>query len=176
MQRVKRNCGSLPWKPLTYCELRLPDNAYANRYSSNGPINRTFHGNQQKQHVLLRAVFSLGSASRQLRRRRRSIQFSSVSHEDTSDQITRTVPAVQFACSRGTFCKSQCNKRMEQVGEDFSGNQPDQLSSFIGLHWTARPIERASVKGNNPSSLQSSNTVSRLQLQVARLPQPTANQ
>jgi hypothetical protein len=77
-----------------------------------------------------------------------------------------TFPTVQFTCSHGTFCKSQCNQRWEQVGKDFSGNQPDQLSGFIGLHWTARPIERASVKSNTPSSLPSSNAVSPLQLQL----------
>jgi hypothetical protein len=36
--------------------------------------------------------------------------------------------------------------------------------------------ERAPVKSNTPSSLPSSNAVSRLQLQVARPPQPTADQ
>jgi hypothetical protein len=61
---------------------------------------------------------------------------------------------VQFACLRSTFCKSECNHRQEQVGEDLSGNQPDQLSGFIGLHLTARPIERAPVKSNTPSSLR----------------------
>jgi hypothetical protein len=74
-------------------------------------------------------VFSLGSASRQLRRRRSSVQ--SASQQDHTDQLARTVPAVQFACSRGTFCKSQCNQEQEQIGEDLSGNQPDQLSLWL---------------------------------------------
>jgi hypothetical protein len=39
-------------------------------------------------HELLRTVFTLGSASRQLRRRRRSVQ--SVSCQDASDRIART--------------------------------------------------------------------------------------
>jgi hypothetical protein len=98
------------------------------------PDKQDFHDSQQSQHVLLRAVFSLGSVSRQSRRWCSSVQ--SVSHEDASDQE---------CSSRGTFCKSQSNQRMEQVGEDFSGNNPDLLSGFIGLHWTARPIERASA-------------------------------
>jgi hypothetical protein len=52
------------------------------------------------------------------------------------------------------FCKHWRNHRQEQVGEDFIGNQPDQLSSFIGLHWTARLIKRVSVKSKHtPSSL-----------------------
>jgi hypothetical protein len=89
----------------------------------------------------------------------------------------RTFPAVHFACLRGTFCKSQCNQWQEQVGKDLSGNQPDTLSGFIRLHWTARLIERAPVKSNTPSSrLPSSNAVSPLQLQVARPSQSTADQ
>jgi hypothetical protein len=78
---------------------------------------------------------------------------------DASDRLARS--------SRGTFCKSKRNHRQEQVGEDFVGNRPDELSGFIGLHWTARPIERASVKNNTPNSLQR-DAVSRLQPQVAR--------
>jgi hypothetical protein len=35
----------------------------------------------------------------------------SVSYEDASDQLTRTVAAVHFACSCVTFYKSQCNQR-----------------------------------------------------------------
>jgi hypothetical protein len=58
----------------------------------------------------------------------------SVSYQDDTDQSARKVPAVQFACSRGTFCKSHRNQRQEQVGEDFSEKQSDQLSGFIGLH------------------------------------------
>jgi hypothetical protein len=56
----------------------------------------------------------------------------SVGYEDASDQLTCTVPAVQFAGSCGMICKSQCNQRQEQVGEDLSGNQPDQLT--LRLH------------------------------------------
>jgi hypothetical protein len=84
----------------------------------------------------------------------------------------------QFACSRGMFCKSQCNQQQEQVGEYFSGtSRINSLSGFIGLHWTARPIERSSVKSNTPSSLPSSNAVSRLQLQSPghRNQPPTSN-
>jgi hypothetical protein len=81
------------------------------------------------------------------------------------DQSARWIRARQFGCSRGMFWKSQCNQRQEQVGEDFSGNKPDQLSGFIGLHWTARPIERVPVKSNTPSCLSSSNAVSWLRLQ-----------
>jgi hypothetical protein len=64
-------------------------------------------------------------------------------------------PTFQQCSSRGTFYTSQRNHRQEQVGEDFSGNQPDQLSGFMGLHWTARLTKRASVKSKHtPSSLQ----------------------
>jgi hypothetical protein len=34
----------------------------------------------------------------------------------------------QFGCLHVTFWKSQCNQRQKQVGEDQSGNQPDQLT------------------------------------------------
>jgi hypothetical protein len=62
---------------------------------------------------------------------------------------------VQSVCSRGTFCKLQRNYLQEPVGEDFSGNQLDQLSGFIGLHWTASLTKQASVKSKHtPSSLQ----------------------
>jgi hypothetical protein len=46
------------------------------------------------------------------------------------------------------------NKRQEKVGEAFNGNQPDQLSGFIRLHWTARLTKWVSMKSNTPSSLQ----------------------
>jgi hypothetical protein len=49
-------------------------------------------------HELLREVFTLGSASKQLKRRRSSAQ--SVSNQDASDQITRTVPAVHSVFAR----------------------------------------------------------------------------
>jgi hypothetical protein len=83
------------------------------------------------------------------------VRLKAVNEMKRVSQLSRlacAVPAVHFTCSRGTFCKSQCNQRQEQVGEDFSGNQPDQLSGFIGLHWTAssEPQSRAST----PSSLQ----------------------
>jgi hypothetical protein len=94
---------------------------------------------------------------------------------DESDQLASCSRAVQFAC---TFWKSQCNQRQEQVGEGLVGNSRiNSLSSFIGLHWTARPIKRAAVKSNAPSSLPNSNTVSRLQLQSPghRNQQPTSN-
>jgi hypothetical protein len=63
---------------------------------------------------LLREVFTLGSASRQLTRRREWVQ--SASNEDDSDQAARWLGVLQFACPRGTFCKSQCNQRQERVG------------------------------------------------------------
>jgi hypothetical protein len=105
----------------------------ASRYPSNSPINN-FHGNQLSQQYMNCCEQCLHLAppqgiNRDIRK------DASVSHEDASDQLTRTVPAVQVACSCGTFCKLQCNQRWEQVGEDFSGNQLDQLTLWlIGLH------------------------------------------
>jgi hypothetical protein len=62
-------------------------------------------------------------------------RIKSVSLQDASDRLVRTFPAVHFVCSRGTFCKSQCSQRQEQVGEDFSGtSRINSLSGFIGLH------------------------------------------
>jgi hypothetical protein len=87
--------------------------------------------------------------------------------------VNTHIPAVQSACSRGTSCKPQ--HLQGPVGEDFSGNQLDQLSGFIEQH--------ASVKSKHtPSSLQAAtpsadlnhsssghrSAVSRLQSQVAR--------
>jgi hypothetical protein len=104
--------------------------------------------------------FPLGTREgRNIHERRRS-------QLDASDRLARTFPTVQFTCSCSTFCKSQCNQRQEQVSEDFSGtSRINSLSGFIGLHWTACPIEWASVKSNNPSNLPSSNAICRLQLQ-----------
>jgi hypothetical protein len=107
-----------------------------------------------------------------------SVQSSPVSLQDASDRLARTFPAVHFACSRGKFCKSQCNQRKEQVGEDFSGtSRINSFSGVIGLHWTARPIEWTPVKGNTPNSLPRSRAVSRLQLQSPghRIQPPTSN-
>jgi hypothetical protein len=133
---VPRFCAVEVWEPPVETSHILRTSMTRQRLrksvSRQQPDKQDFHDNQQSQHILLRAVFSLGSASRQLTRPHGSVQ--SVSHEDTSDQLARTFPAVQFACSRGTFCKSQCNQQQEHVGEGFSGNQPDELSGFVGLH------------------------------------------
>jgi hypothetical protein len=45
-----------------------------------------------------------------------------------------------------------CNHRPLKIGEDLSGNQPDQLSGFIEHQWRA----------SSPSSLPSSNAVGQL--------------
>jgi hypothetical protein len=78
-------------------------------------------------HELLRAVSTLGSATKHLQRYTER-HFSSVS------KMTRTRQRVEFqhCSSRGTFCKPQRNQRQEQVGEDLSGNQPDELA--LRLH------------------------------------------
>jgi hypothetical protein len=52
---------------------------------------------------------------------RRSIHERCHSQLDASHRLARTF---QPCSSRGTFCKHRCNHRLEQVGEDFSGNQP----------------------------------------------------
>jgi hypothetical protein len=67
------------------------------------PLLHALTNSRKKKHVLLRAVFTLGSASRQLRRRRSSVR--SFSQQDASDRLARTFPAAQFVCSRGTFRK-----------------------------------------------------------------------
>jgi hypothetical protein len=41
------------------------------------------------------------------------------------------VPAVHFALSSDTSCKSRNNQRQKQVGENFSGNQPDPLTLWL---------------------------------------------
>jgi hypothetical protein len=137
------NCLVL-WEPLLEISHMLRTSMNRQRLhksvSRQQPDKQDFHGNQQSQHVLLRAVISLGSASRQLKRRRS--QDSPVSQQDASDQLTGTFPAVHFACSRGTFCKSQCNQRME-------------------LHWTARPIEQHSQQSSKQQRRQPTSTTSR---------------
>jgi hypothetical protein len=176
---------------------RLPNryrgNAYANRYPSNSPINRIsmVTNNRNNAWIIASGVYAWvrhmtwteiniltdwlsvvtwpQTSGKTFQAVNETTRISSVSYQDASDQLARTFPTVQFTCSHGTFCKSQCNQRQEQVGEDFSGNQPDQLSGFIWLHWTVRPIERASVKSNTPSSLPSSNAVKLLIMQVVYL-------
>jgi hypothetical protein len=57
-----------------------------------------------------------------------AVQFSQ------SARCLGPVNTYSSSSSRSMFCKSQCNQQQEQVGEDFSGNQPDELSGVIGLH------------------------------------------
>jgi hypothetical protein len=45
----------------------------------------------------------------------------------------------------GTFCKPQRNHLQEPVGQDFSENQLDQLSGFIGHASPSEPQRRAST-------------------------------
>jgi hypothetical protein len=91
-----------------------------------------FHGNQQLKQYMNCCVRCLHlGPSQDINRARRGRRFNQL---DDSDKLARGVRPVQIGCSRGTFSKSQCNQRQEQVGEDLSGNQPDQLSGFIGLH------------------------------------------
>jgi hypothetical protein len=163
--------ATLLWEPSMGTSQRLPKSV-----SKQQPDKQNFHDNQLSQQYIncCERCLYLGppqGINRDIR------EDASVSQLNDSDQLARRVRSVQFGCSRGTFCKSQCNQRQEQVGENLSGKQPDQLSGFIGLRWTARPIERASVKINTPSSLPSNNAVSRLPLQSPchRSQQPTSN-
>jgi hypothetical protein len=93
---------------------------------------------------------------------------------DVHDRLTRTSPAVQFACYvLQAVTTSDRSRTRTLVGT----SRINSLSGFIGLLWTVRHIERASVKSNTPSSLPSSNAVSRLQLQSPghRNQPPTSN-
>jgi hypothetical protein len=133
-------------------------------------------------HELLRAVFTLGSASRQLRRRRRSDQISQISQSDSQSSrclgpLSTYIPAMHFAYSCGTFCKSQCNQRQEQVGEDFSGNQPDQLTLCLHRASLNSTPQRESL--SEEQHFQQSSKQQRRQptsTTVAPLSQPTADQ
>jgi hypothetical protein len=102
------------------------------RYPGNSPINRIsmVTSNRNNARIVASSVYTWVH----LKAAKETTQFSSVSCQDASDRLARPFPTVQFACSCGTFCKSQCNQQQEPVGEDFSGNQPDQLSGFILLH------------------------------------------
>jgi hypothetical protein len=73
---------------------RLP-NRYANWYPSNSPINRiSMVTNNRNKTCMLRAVFSLGSASRQLTRRRSSVQ--PVSNEDNLGCLHPVVRVISY--------------------------------------------------------------------------------
>jgi hypothetical protein len=82
-------------------------------------------------HELLRAVFTLGSASRQLRRRRSSVQFSPVSQQDASDRLARTFPAVSAARSES---RNVTSDRSGSAKTLVGASQINSLSGFIGLH------------------------------------------
>jgi hypothetical protein len=72
-------------------------------------------------------VFSLGSASRQLRGVRSSVQPAS--NENASDRLARTIPAVQFVSSRGTFCKSVTSDRNRSAKTLVGTSQINSLAS-----------------------------------------------
>jgi hypothetical protein len=111
-----------------------PSIGNANRYPSNSLINRISMLTNYRNNTWI-----VASSVYTWVRLKTSTEIygkkTPISQQDASDQLACTFPAVHFACSRGTFCKSQCNQRQEQVGEDFSGNQPDQLT--LWLHRTS---------------------------------------
>jgi hypothetical protein len=121
------------WEPSMGSSHRLSNsyrgNTYANRYPSNSPINRIsmVTNNCNNAWIVPSSVYTWV----RLKAVNETTWISSVSQLDASDRLTRTSLAVQFASSRGMFCKLQRNHRQEQVGEDFTGNQPDQLTLWL---------------------------------------------
>jgi hypothetical protein len=109
------------WEPSMGTSHRLPKSV-----SKQQPDKQNFHGNQLSQQYIncCERCLHLG----------RPQDINRDIREDASvSQMTRASQqiAVEQCCSRSTFWKSQCNQRQEQVGEDFSGKQPDQLTLWF---------------------------------------------